>query len=427
MDPLLVGVVAGLIGLSLGVFGMLAFSVSERSRRHPLNIAEPTLPDGAAEVLSVVGKAFIVIDTVDGVVRASPGAYNFGLVRGHTVVHKELIELAHRVRRDGVIEERDLILPRLVLSQAATHPTPHTSSGSTPGQAAETHTATVPQASTAPGQGTLVIQVRVAPLGEEYILLLADDRTEIARTEAVRNDFVANVSHELKTPVGAISLLAEALESAPEDQATVRRFAKRMMTESARLAALVQDIIELSRLQGKDVARVGTDVDMNAVIAEAVDRTRLPAQSKNITLAVGARQVAEVHGDQAQLVTALRNLIDNAVRYSPENTQVGIGLAVADGVVSVSISDQGDGLSPAEQDRIFERFYRVDAARSRHTGGTGLGLSIVKHIVSNHGGEVTLWSAPKLGSTFTVRLPQLSYPPSDAGTGSSADRHPRLI
>lgn len=429
MDPLLVGVVAGLIGLSLGVFGMLAFSVSERSRKQPLDIAEPTLPEGAAEVLSVVGKAFIVIDTVDGVVRASPGAYAFGLVRGHTVVHRELIELAHRVRRDGVIEERDLILPRLVLPHAAPHPSPTPSSHSagTQGAAVEVHAANVPQSSTAPGQGTLVIQVRVAPLGEEYILLLADDRTEIARTEAVRNDFVANVSHELKTPVGAISLLAEALESAPEDQATVRRFAKRMMTESARLAALVQDIIELSRLQGKDVARVGTDVDMNAVIAEAVDRTRLPAQSKNINLAVGPHKVAEVHGDQAQLVTALRNLIDNAVRYSPENTQVGIGLSVGDGVVSVSISDQGDGLSPVEQDRIFERFYRVDAARSRHTGGTGLGLSIVKHIVSNHGGEVTVWSAPKMGSTFTVRLPQLSYPMSDGGADHSANRHPRLI
>lgn len=427
MDPLLVGVVAGLIGLSLGVFGMLAFSISERSRKQPLDIAEPTLPEGAAEVLSVVGKAFIVIDTVDGVVRASPGAYAFGLVRGHTVVHKELIELAHRVRRDGVIEERDLILPRLVLPHAAPHPGPTTSSHAAGTQVVEVHTSNVAQSSTAPGQGTLVIQVRVAPLGEEYILLLADDRTEIARTEAVRNDFVANVSHELKTPVGAISLLAEALESAPEDQATVRRFAKRMMTESARLAALVQDIIELSRLQGKDVARVGTDVDMNAVIAEAVDRTRLPAQSKNITLAVGPPQVAEVHGDQAQLVTALRNLIDNAVRYSPENTQVGIGLSVGDGVVSVSISDQGDGLSPAEQDRVFERFYRVDAARSRHTGGTGLGLSIVKHIVGNHGGEVTVWSAPKMGSTFTVRLPQLSYPTSDGGADHSADRHPRLI
>ena len=442
MDPLLVGVSAGLIGLALGVFGMLAFSISERSRKHTVDIGEPTLPDGAAEVLSVVGKAYIVIDTVDGVVRASPGAYAFGLVRGHTVVHQELIELAHRVRRAGVIEERDLILPRVILPSAA-HPhgpssttpapavmsaAPGKASGNEPDNApAITPVEQIPMHWAAPGQGTLVIQVRVAPLGEEYILLLADDRTEIARTEAVRNDFVANVSHELKTPVGAISLLAEALESAPEDQATVRRFASRMMTESARLAALVQDIIELSRVQGKDVALVGADVDVNDVIAEAVDRTKSPAQSRNITIALGPRKPAFVYGDRSQLVTALRNLIDNAVRYSPENTQVGIGLSVADDVVSVSVSDQGDGLSPAEQDRIFERFYRVDTARSRHTGGTGLGLSIVKHIISNHGGEVTLWSAPKLGSTFTVRLPQLSKPTSDAGTHQRADRNPGLI
>ena len=382
---------AGLIGLALGVFGMLAFSASERARRQTVDVREPALPDGSAEVLSVVGKAFIVLDILDGVVRASPGAYAFGLVRGHTVVHQELIDLAQRVRRDGVIEEKDLLLPRVVLH------------GSTATNAKEV------------GQGTLVIQVRVAPLGEEYILLLADDRTEIARTEAVRNDFVANVSHELKTPVGAISLLAEALESAPDDEKTVRRFASRMITESARLAALVQDIIELSRLQSKDIAHAGTDVDINAVIAEAVDRTRMPAQSKNIDLVVGPPVPAMVHGDQPQLVTALRNLIDNAVRYSPENTQVGIGLDVSDGVVSVSVSDQGDGMTPEEQDRVFERFYRVDAARSRHTGGTGLGLSIVKHIVGNHGGEVTLWSAPRSGSTFTLRLPEMTFLTDDGG------------
>ena len=139
------------------------------------------------------------------------------------------------------------------------------------------------------GQGTIVVQVRVAPLAEEYILLLADDRTEITRTEAVRNDFVANVSHELKTPVGAISLLAEALEASPDDEEAVRRFASRMHKESVRLAALVQDIIELSRLQGADVAQQGRPVDINTVIADAVDRSRLPAESKNISIVVGGR------------------------------------------------------------------------------------------------------------------------------------------
>jgi two-component system, OmpR family, sensor histidine kinase SenX3 len=370
---MLIGVIAGLIGLSFGIFGLLAFRISEQQRQLvDVELDEPALPPGAAEVLAVVGRAFVVVDAIDGVVRASPGAYAYGLVRGHTVVHKELLDMTAAVRRDGVILEKQLELPRGPL-----------------------------------GQGSIVVQVRAALLGEEYILLLADDRTEITRTEEIRNDFVANVSHELKTPVGAISLLAETLEASPDDEEAVRRFAKRMRKESARLAALVQDIIELSRLQGANVAQQGHPVDINDVIAEAVDRSQLPADNKNIDIVIGNRVDAMVYGDQDMLVTALRNLIDNAIRYSPENTRVGIGVRAKEGLVSISVTDQGDGLSPEEQERVFERFYRVDAARSRQTGGTGLGLSIVKHVISNHGGEVTVWSQPGQGSTFTLRLPEL--------------------
>ena len=370
---MLIGVVAGLIGLSLGIFGVLAFRVSEQQRHlTDVEFAEPALPEGAAEVLAAVGRAFVVVDAIDGVVRASPAAYAYGLVRGHTLVHDQVLDMTARVRRDGVILEKQLELPRGPL-----------------------------------GQGTIVVQVRAAMIGEEYILLLADDRTEFTRTEEVRNDFVANVSHELKTPVGGISLLAEALESSADDPEAVRRFAKRMHKESARLAALVQDIIELSRLQGANVTQQGRPVDINTVVSEAVDRSQLPAEAKNIQLVVGGRAHAMVYGDQDLLVTALRNLIDNAIRYSPENTRVGIGVRAKDGLVAVSVTDQGEGLSPEDQERVFERFYRVDAARSRHTGGTGLGLSIVKHVISNHGGEVTLWSQPGQGSTFTIRLPEM--------------------
>ena len=370
---MLIGVIAGLVGLSLGTFGVLAFRVSEKQRQLvDVYIDELALPKGAADVLAVVGRAFVVVDAVDGVVRASPAAYAYGLVRGHTVVHEELLDMTAGVRRDGVILEKKLELPRGPL-----------------------------------GQGTIIVQVRAAMLGEEYILLLADDRTEITRTEEIRNDFVANVSHELKTPVGAISLLAEALESSADDEEAVRRFAKRMHKESGRLAALVQDIIELSRLQGASVSQEGTAVDINAVITEAVDRSQLPAESKKIQIVVGERVDATVYGDRDLLVTALRNLIDNAIRYSPENTRVGVGVRSKDGLIAVSVTDQGEGLSPEDQERVFERFYRVDAARSRHTGGTGLGLSIVKHVASNHGGEVTLWSRPGQGSTFTLRLPEM--------------------
>jgi two-component system sensor histidine kinase SenX3 len=377
---MLIGVIAGLIGLALGVFGVQAFRVSERQRTLvDVEFEDPSLPEGAAEVLAAVGRAFVVVDAIDGVVRASPAAYAYGLVRGHTLVHEQLLEMTAKVRRDGVILERLLELPRGPL-----------------------------------GQGTIVVQVRAAVIAEEYILLLADDRTEVTRTEEVRNDFVANVSHELKTPVGAISLLAEALESSADDPEAVRRFARRTHKESARLAALVQDIIELSRLQGTNVARQGRAVDINTVVAEAVDRSQLPAESRNIELVVGGHADAMVYGDQDQLVTALRNLIDNAIRYSPENTRVGIGVRSKDGILAVSVTDQGEGLSPEDQERVFERFYRVDAARSRHTGGTGLGLSIVKHVVANHGGEVTLWSQPGQGSTFTIRLPELEGMDNDA-------------
>ena len=370
---MLIGVIAGLVGLSLGIFGVLAFRISEQQRKiSDVETGDPSLPEGAAEVLAVVGRAFVVVDAVDGVVRASPAAYAYGLVRGHTVVHQQLLEMTGKVRRDGVILEKQLELPRGPL-----------------------------------GQGTIVVQVRAAMLGEEYILLLADDRTEITRTEEIRNDFVANVSHELKTPVGAISLLAEALEASPDDVEAVRRFAKRMHKESTRLAALVQDIIELSRLQGANVAQQAHPVDINKVVAEAVDRSQLPAESKNIKIVVGGRTDAMVYGDQDLLVTALRNLIDNAIRYSPENTRVGVGVRARDGLVAVSVTDQGEGLSAEDQERVFERFYRVDSARSRHTGGTGLGLSIVKHVMANHGGEVTLWSQPGQGSTFTIRLPEM--------------------
>lgn len=364
-------VIAGLVGLALGVVGLLAYRYSRMQRGAVADVGEPTLPEGAAEILSVVGRAFVVVDDIDGVVRANPAAYAYGLVRGHTMVHSELLALARRVRADGVIEERQFELPLGPL-----------------------------------GQGTIVVHVRVAPLGQEYILLLADDRTEITRTEAVRTDFVANVSHELKTPVGAIQLLSEAIDEAADDEVAVRRFSTRLDKEARRLGALVQDIIELSRLQGADIVLAGQPVDVNRVVAEAVDRNKLTAEGKAITITVGGHTDDRIFGDRDLLMTAFRNLIDNAIRYSPEGTSVGVGVRSRDGLVQVSVTDQGPGIAPEEQERIFERFYRVDAARSRQTGGTGLGLSIVKHVISNHGGEVTLWSQPGQGSTFTVRMPR---------------------
>jgi two-component system sensor histidine kinase SenX3 len=381
VDPVLLSLVTGLVGLALGVFGMLAYRASEAKHSQLLFDDEPTLPEGAAEVLSVIGRAYVIVDAIDGVVRASPAAYAFGLVRGHTVVHDELLNLTARVRRDGVIEQQQLELPRGPAGQGHHHPA---------------------GARRLPGR-------RVHPDSGRR-----PDRDHAH--EEIRNDFVANVSHELKTPVGAISLLAEALDDAAEDEVAVRRFAQRMHKESGRLSALVQDIIELSRLQGADIVRKGKPVNLNTVIQEAVDRNRLPAESNSIEIVVRGTVDEPVFGDPDQLMTAFRNLIDNAIRYSPEGTRVGIGLRSRDGLAEVSVTDQGTGITAEEQERIFERFYRIDAARSRSTGGTGLGLSIVKHVVSNHGGEVTVWSMAGQGSTFTVRLPEMESAEDAQGT-----------
>ena len=372
MNEVFPTLIAGLIGLALGVVGVLAYFFAQRRSAQLPAVDEPTLPEGAAAVLSVIGRAFVVLDDVDGVVRANPAAYAYGLVRGHTLVHEQLANMVRRVRDDGVITESQFELQRGAM-----------------------------------GPGALVVHTRVAPLGEEYILLLADDRTEITRTEAMRNDFVANVSHELKTPVGAISLLAEAIEDGADDPVAVRRFTGRLHKESSRLSALVQDIIGLSRLQSSDAIVHGEQVQVAAVVAEAVDRNKLLAEERNITISVGGQVQAPVHGDADLLMTALRNLIDNAIRYSPEHSAVGVGLRERDGFALISVTDQGPGISAEEQERVFERFYRVDSARSRQTGGTGLGLSIVKHVLANHGGEVSLWSQEGQGSTFTLRIPTL--------------------
>ncbi|MGH3387927.1 MAG: sensor histidine kinase, partial [Actinomadura sp.] len=228
---------------------------------------------------------------------------------------------------------------------------------------------------------------------------------------AIRRDFVANVSHELKTPVGAMSLLAETVEGAADDPEAVRRFAGRMQQESVRLANLVHDLIMLARVQSDAPLPQLRPVSLDDVAAEALDRCRLKADAKNITLTIGGCRGMEVRGDEELMVTALRNLVDNAVAYSPENTRVAVATRRTDDLhVEISVTDQGIGIPDIELERIFERFYRVDPARSRQTGGTGLGLAIVKHVTTKHGGEVTVWSKEGSGSTFTLRLPLLNDP-----------------
>ncbi|CAN2183305.1 BaeS Signal transduction histidine kinase [Candidatus Nanopelagicaceae bacterium] len=256
------------------------------------------------------------------------------------------------------------------------------------------------------GEGLRELTVRAIYLEDvDNIVVLLSDESEAERVHEVRRDFVANISHELKTPIGALSLLSEAVLSAADEPESVVKFATRMQLEAKRLTDLVQEIINLSRLQDSDPLQVATENNVADLINEAIDLVKTTSEAKGISVAAGDIPAVVVLGDSEQLIMAIHNLLENAINYSPENTKVSVSSNTSDGIVEIVVADQGIGIPEEAQDRIFERFYRVDPARSRETGGTGLGLSIVKHVASNHGGEVKVWSSPNVGSSFALRLP----------------------
>lgn len=374
MDSAWLVPVALAFGLLVGIAGTVTVYTAHRRGQRAVAVVNPGLPDGVDQVIDSLESAGIVVDASNNVIKASTGALAFGLVWNQALVHEQLIALVDQVRRDGNSVSEELNLTRGPFGEAQVH-----------------------------------LLVRVARLGPRFILVLADDRTDAHRLDDVRRDFVANVSHELKTPIGAVSLLAEALASAADEPAEVKRFAKRLSQESERLAGITAEIIELSRLQSRDPLTSAERVGIDAVIAQAVDRNRVAAESHRISLVPSGKIRAEVYGDEQLLVTAVDNLISNAVQYSPDGSRIGIGVSVANGVVEIGVTDQGVGIPDDERDRVFERFFRVDAARSRNTGGSGLGLSIVKHVVQNHGGDIRVWSQQGRGSTFTIRLPEASH------------------
>ena len=256
------------------------------------------------------------------------------------------------------------------------------------------------------GEGKREITVNVIPLTEnELVLVLLRDESEAQRVHDVRRDFVANISHELKTPIGALSLLSEAVLGAKDDAEAVSRFAERMQVEAKRLTDLVQEIIQLSRVQDSDPLKEAQLISASDIIKEALDQCRTTADSRQITLTFQDSEDAMILGDRDQLTMAIHNLIENAINYSPAETKVAVSTSIENEIITIAVADQGIGIPEAEVERIFERFYRVDPARSRETGGTGLGLSIVKHIITKHGGEISVWSSENVGSTFSIRLP----------------------
>ncbi|MCW2543511.1 MAG: phoR, partial [Frankiales bacterium] len=325
----------------------------------------------AADVLEALPVAVLVVDVSDEVLLGNRAARELGLVK------------------DGVLAA----LPQLrqLVRDTRVHDSPH-----------DAELEPLPR----PGRAAAVFRARLARVSDGTVAVLLEDVTDARRLEDVRRDFVANVSHELKTPAAALGLLSEALQQAADDPAAVRRFAAQANKESSRLGTLVQDLVALSRIEGAERTPDPEPVRLDQVVSEAVDRVGTSAGSRGIRIERSGEGGLLVLGNEKQLVTAVGNLLDNAVSYSPDGAQVLVSTRSDRGVVEVNVIDQGIGISPADAERVFERFYRADPARARATGGTGLGLAIVKHVANNHGGSVEVRSTEGHGSTFTLRLPE---------------------
>ena len=345
------------------------FTPRRRGDESPVQVG---ISAGVIDLLKVIDAEFIILSEADVVLENSQGILSLGILREMRIGSQPIINLVRAVRRSGKYEEETLELPRGPL-----------------------------------GSGTHDLLVRVTPIGTDgQIAILIFDDSEFARLNSMRRDFVANISHELKTPIGALSILAEAVQEAADDPAAIKKFASRMQIEAVRLSELVQEVINLSRLQDDDPLKSAEVLDVAVIARSAIDECRLSADKRKIDIVTADATSCYVLGDMSQLHMAISNLIQNAINYSPESTRVGVAVTCNEDLVEFTVTDQGVGIPEKDLERIFERFYRVDPARSRETGGTGLGLSIVKHVASNHGGDISVWSLEGQGSTFTLRLPR---------------------
>ena len=345
------------------------------------------LPESVRDLLKLFDAEHIVIGNGEVVLDRSEGISTLNLIRDQHLNNESLLRLIRATRRSGKTQEVTMELPRGPI-----------------------------------GAGTHDLLVRVSLIGDDgLIVILIFDDSEMRRLDSIRRDFVANISHELKTPIGALSILSEAVLGASNDPEAITRFATRMQTEATRLTELVQEIINLSRLQDDDPLKRAQSFSISESIKEAIDQSRLNAEARKVEIVYNNSVSSVVNGDRDQVTMAIHNLIENAINYSPDATRVAIGVTEVDGICEISVSDQGIGIPEKDIERIFERFYRVDAARSRITGGTGLGLSIVKHVVTNHGGDISVWSVEGAGSTFTIRLPLLGESSSNSITAAEAN------
>ncbi len=323
----------------------------------------------AVEVLEALQTAAVVVDDSNVMVQATTAAEDFGLQRDRALIELELLSLIDLARSTKSSQRVEGAI-------------------NVGGRAAK-----------------VWVLATAAPLGSGYVILTLEDRTEARRLDETRRDFVANISHELKTPIGAIGLLAETLQGATDDPEAVLKFASSLQREASRLGHIVQEIIELSRLQAATEVKNSAECRLADLISDSLERVRILADSKNMRLVADLDESIFIDVSYEQIATAITNLFENAINYSDPGGQVGISLKRVDNFAEIVVTDSGVGIALEDQARIFERFYRVDPSRSRETGGTGLGLAIVKHIALNHGGEISVFSKPGLGSTFTLTLP----------------------
>ncbi len=369
-NALLLAVLAGAAGLAVGA--AILPRVRRRQQHRREQDAGITVRDVLHQIFTTSLSGTAVVDRFGDVLLSNPRAEELGVIRNRRLAPTAWAA-AHQVLGYGHSAEVELSEPE-----------------------------------GPPGRTPLAVHATVRLLSDaEHRLGVIDatDESERVRLDAARRDFVANISHELKTPVGAMALLAEALLGSAEDPAAVQHFGSQLLGEAIRLGSMVTELIALSRLQGAEKLPELEIVDVDQVITEAVGRCRITAATARIEVTADAPSGLEVHGDRALLVTAVANLIENAIAYSPAGSAVSVSRACRDEHVELSVTDRGIGIAPEHQERVFERFFRVDSARTRATGGTGLGLAIVKHVAANHHGQVRLWSRQDTGSTFTVQLP----------------------
>ena len=390
---------SGVVGLVLGgLLTWLILHAVERSR-HPVDtlatdIEVMVVTPELKRALAQVGGAAAVIGPHDEVLHSTVSARSMNIVRGSRIIEETVLEIVRESRQRSTELCRDIDVPGTATGRTAQH-----------------------------------LTVRVGPLDAHgNIVLVVDDRAPLLRVEQTRRDFVANISHELKTPIGAIAILSEAVEGAADDPEAVRHFAGRLNEETARVSEMVSQIINLSRLQSDQPMMTPQQVDVCHVLADAVERNRELADSREVNLVVKAEPDLEIQGDPAQLTDAVSNLIHNAIVYSNPRARVAVSSRLVHDVdgdrADIAVADNGIGITDEDQRRIFERFYRVDYARSRDNGGTGLGLSLVKHIAQAHGGSVDVWSKVGQGSTFTlsIPLPSLEFDDEDpVGLAGSHD------